>query len=218
MSGIQIGTLTLHPLGAAIALGVLSSYYLARFVGLRRELPRGVISFLHLSALLGAVIGARMPSAAEGRFFEPPGQWTLSPSFGLLGAFALIEFARFRLQGQEHQPSRGESYDLIAIAAAPLFIFLSIACLYLGYASELIITLPPVIALITLFIRSQSATPAQRSALAFALLGLGAFIRLALPAAPARALDLPEPALLGLVALSVALLIAKELRAKAEPT
>src|SRR5690554_388752 len=211
MSGIRIGALTIHPLGAAIALGVLASYYLARFTGMRREIPRAHVSFIHLSALLGAVFGARMPSAAEGRFFEPPGQWTLSPSFALLGAFALIEFARFRLQGAV---KRGEAYDLVVIAAAPLFVFLSFASMYLGFWSELIITLPP---LLSLAILRRSGSPrGQVSALAFALLALGAFLRLALPGDTARALDLPEPALLGVMATFIAALLFRETKREAK--
>lgn len=209
MKTIAIGDFAIHPIGAAIAFGVLASYYLARAVGERWELSRPLVSFIHLSALLGAVIGARMPAASEGRFFEPPGQWALSPSFGLLGAILLIEFARFRLQCAAR---RSDTYDLITLAAAPLFVFLSIACLVLGFYSELIVTLMPLLPLALRLSPRLTPKRGQLALLAFSLLALGAFLRLALPAESGHAVGLPEPALLGMVAVVVVVILARSMR------
>lgn len=188
---------TVHAVGLAIGLGVLASFYLFRARAVREGLSAAAGAALHLAATLGGLLGSRLPAAAEGRLFEPLGEWILSPSFGLLGALVATDYLRMRMRLE-----RGAVLDLFAIATAPLLVFLGIALAMLELSIELLPCLLPLGALV--FLAKPDRRPGLLGAVMLAQLGLGALLRHAFGGPSAEVFGAPEPLLLGAFALLAA--------------
>jgi hypothetical protein len=197
MSSFAFGGFTIHPVGLSIGLGVLASFYLFRSRASREGLGPQAGAALHLAATLGALIGSRLPAASEGRLFEPPADWILSPSFALLGALLATDYLRMRMK-----LDRGAVLDLMATAAAPLLVFLGVALAMMGLSVELVPCLLPLGALV--FLAKPDRRPGVMGATMLAHLALGAILRHAFGGPSAEVFGVAEPIALAAVALLAA--------------
>lgn len=197
---ITLGAFTVHPVGLSIGLGVLASFYLFRARAVREGLSPQAGASLHLAATLGGLLGSRLPAAPEGRLFEPPSEWILSPSFGLLGALLAADYMRMRMS-----LDRGAALDLMALAAAPLLVFLGVALATQGLSIELLPCLLPLGAL--LFLLRPERRPGLLGAVTLAHLALGALLRYGFGGPSAEALGAPEPLLLAAFSLLAAAVV-----------
>jgi hypothetical protein len=188
------GGFTVHPVGLSIGLGVLASFYLFRARAVREGLSAQAGAALHLAATLGGLLGSRLPAASEGRLFEPPGEWILSPSFGLLGALLATDYLRMRMKLE-----RGAVLDLMAVAAAPLLVFVGIALAMMDLSIELLPCLLPLGALV--FLAKPDRRPGLMGAVMLAHLALGAVLRHAFGGPSAEVLGIAEPIWLAAFAL-----------------
>ena len=190
---VSIGGFAVQPIGLSIGLGVLASFYFFRARAVSEALSAQAGAALHLAATLGALLGARLPAAAEGRLFEPPSEWILSPSIGLLGAVVATDYLRMRMK-LDH----GTVLDLFAVAAAPLLIVLGIALALAGLSIELLPCLLPLGALV--FLAKPDRRPGLMGAVALAQLALGALLRHGFGGPSADVFGVSEPLALAAVA------------------
>jgi hypothetical protein len=194
------GGFTVHPVGLSVGLGVLVSFYLVRARAVREGLGVQAGAALHLAATLGGLLGSRLPAAAEGRLFEPPGEWILSPSFGLLGALLAVDYLRMRMKLE-----RGAVLDVMGVAAAPLLVFVGVALALMGLSIELVPCLLPLGALV--FLAKPDRRPGVMGATMLAHLALGAVLRHAFGGPSAQVFGVAEPLALAGVALLAAVVV-----------
>jgi hypothetical protein len=188
------GGFTVHPVGLSVGLGVLASFYVFRVRAVREGLGAPAGAALHLAATLGGLLGSRLPAASEGRLFEPPGEWILSPSFALFGVLLATDYLRMRMK-----LDRGVVVDLMAVAAAPLLVFVGIALALADLTIELVPCLLPLGALV--FLAKPDRRPGVMGATMLAHLALGALLRQGFGGPSAQVFGVDEPLALAGVAL-----------------
>lgn len=198
---VSIGSFAVQPVGLSVGLGVLASFYLFRTRAVREGLSPQASAVLHLGATLGAVLGSRLPAASEGKLFDPPSEWILSPTFALLGALLAIEYLRMRMR-----LDRGAVFDSLALAAMPLLALVGLALALEGHTYEFLPCLLPLtsMALFALPFRK----PGLFGADALFTLAVGSIARGVLGGPAAEVFGVAEPYALAGVALVGAAVVA----------